>query len=92
VVLYLLSLPDSVHTQRANIVIQVSLLGQVGLVYLALAGAVGRGDLIRIGLLTLPMMLGTWVGSHLFHRVPTAVFRVVVMWTLIVVSACILVL
>jgi len=92
VVLYLMSLPDTVAIQRANIVIQISLMGFVGLVYLAIADAVGGGDLVRIAALAGPMILGTWIGSQLFRRLPATVFRVVVMWTLIVVSACILVL
>lgn len=92
VVLYILSLPDQVAIQRANIVVQISLMGFVGLVYLALADVVGREDLIRIGALALPMMLGTTIGSQLFLRLPSTIFRVVVLWTLVVVSLCILVL
>jgi uncharacterized membrane protein YfcA len=91
VVLYLISLPDSVAVQRANIVVQISLMGFVGLVYLALADVVGRADLIRIAALALPMLLGTTIGSHLFRRLPNTLFRVVVLWTLVVVSVCVLV-
>jgi uncharacterized membrane protein YfcA len=92
VVLYLISLPDPVPVQRANIVVQISLMGLVGLGYLLLAGAFGVTELGRISILAVPMILGTRIGSHLFHRLPATVFRRAVMWTLIAVSAAILVL
>ena len=90
-VLYLMSLKDDVVTQRANIVIQVALMGVIGLTYLTIAGEIGVRDLIHVGALAVPMLLGTWTGGRLFLRLPGRVFRTIVMWTLVVVSTTILI-
>lgn len=90
-VLYLLALKEEAATQRANIVVQVSLMGVFGLGYLALAGQIGASDLIHIAALAIPMLIGTWTGGKLFLRLPATVFRAIVMWVLIVMSATILV-
>jgi uncharacterized membrane protein YfcA len=90
-VLYLLALKEDAVTQRANIVVQVALMGVFGLLYIALAGAIGATDLIRIAILAVPMLVGTWTGGRLFLRLPGTVFRTIVMWVLIVMSLTILI-
>lgn len=90
-VLYLISLKDDVVTQRANIVIQVSLMGIFGLAYLAFAGEFRLSDLVHVLVLAIPMLLGTWTGGRLFLRLPAAAFRRIVMWTLVIMSVTILV-
>jgi hypothetical protein len=89
-VLYLMALREEAATQRANIVVQVALMGVVGLLYLALAGQVGTRDLLRIAALALPMIAGTWLGGRLFLRLPASAFRRIVLWTLVAVSLAIL--
>ncbi len=90
-VIYLMSLKEDVATQRANIVIQVSLMGVIGLSYLTLAGQVAGRDLLHIAALAVPMLIGTWTGGRLFLHLPAAAFRKIVMWVLVVVSVTILV-
>jgi uncharacterized membrane protein YfcA len=90
-VIYLMSLPDAVATQRANIVVQVALMGVVSSAYLIAAGALGGDVLAYAAALALPMIAGTWIGGKLFLRLPAALFRRIVLWLLLAASVAILV-
>jgi uncharacterized membrane protein YfcA len=90
-VLYLMSLQDAVATQRANIVVQVSLMGIVSSTYLILSGALEARLLIAIAALAAPMIFSTWIGGRLFLVLPASAFRRIIMWMLVVVSVTILV-
>jgi len=90
-VLYLMSLPDAVQTQRANIVLQVAFMGAVSAIYLMISNVLDTTLLLTIAALAVPMIFGTWIGGRLFLILPAAAFRRIVMWLLVVVSVTILV-
>ena len=90
-VLYLMSLPDKMTIQRANIVIGVGALPLIVFVSLAVSGAVTEKILLNTATLAIPAMLSVWAGSRLFGFLPEKAFRLTVLWTLIIISGAMLV-
>jgi len=90
-VLYLMALPDGPKIQRANIVVTMGIMPAVAFVAMAFAGAVTAGTLVRIAVLALPFVASVWGGSRLFHILPERMFRLAVLWMLIVMSVVMLV-
>ena len=68
VILYLLSGPDPVAVTRANLTVFVTAISIIGLVMLAAAGAISVPLAISAAALTVPFLLGIWLGGKLFHR------------------------
>ena len=68
VILYLLSGPDPVAVTRANLTIFVTAISVIGLVMLAAAGAISAPLAISAAALTIPFLLGIWLGGKLFDR------------------------
>lgn len=68
VILYLLSGSDPQRVTRANLTVFVTLISILGLVMLAVAGAISSAFLIYAALLAIPFMLATWAGGLLFER------------------------
>jgi len=68
VILYLLSGPDPVAVTRANLTIFVTAISVIGLVMLAAAGAISTPLAISAAALTIPFLLGIWLGGKLFDR------------------------
>ncbi len=66
VILYLLSGPDPVAVTRANLTIFVTAISVIGLVMLAAAGAISAPLAISAAALTIPFLLGIWLGGKLF--------------------------
>ena len=91
VVLYLMSLPETARLHRANIAMAIGLMGCFVMVSVWLSGALGTGTLIRVGLLVLPFVFGVWAGTRLFHKLPGATFRRIILWMLVVVSLSIII-
>ncbi len=90
-VLYLMSLPEKMAIQRANIVIGVGILPLTVFVSLAVAGAVTEKILLNTVTLAVPAVLSVWAGSRLFGFLPEKVFRMTVLWMLIIISGAMLV-
>lgn len=90
-VLYLMSLQDSTKIQRANIVVGVSFLPLTVLISLVISGAVTEKILLNTATLAIPAMLSVWAGSRLFGFLPEKVFRLTILWTLIIISSAMLV-
>ena len=67
-ILYLLSGPDPPAVTRANLTVFVTAVSVIGLVVLIVAGAIPWTLWRSIGLLALPYLAATWLGSHLFTK------------------------
>ena len=89
--LYLMSLPDKMTTQRANIVIGAGALPLIVFLSLAVSGAVTEKVLLNAATLAVPAVLSVWAGSRLFSFLPEKAFRLTVLWTLIIISGAMLV-
>ncbi|MGD9867093.1 MAG: sulfite exporter TauE/SafE family protein [Hyphomicrobiales bacterium] len=68
VILYLLSGPDPHRVTRANLTFFVTAISVIGLVMLAIAGAITTRFALYAAALTIPYMAGTWAGGLLFER------------------------
>jgi uncharacterized protein len=68
VILYLLSGPDPAAVTRANLTIFVTAISVIGLVMLAVAGAISTSLAISAAALTIPFLLAIWIGGKLFDR------------------------
>jgi len=68
VILYLLSGPDPAAVTRANLTIFVTAISVIGLVMLAVAGAISISLAISAAALTIPFLLAIWIGGKLFDR------------------------
>jgi len=85
-VLYLMSLPDDMKTQRANIVIAVGGLPFTVLLVLAISGALTQQIFLNVAILAVPAMVSVWAGSRLFGFLPERAFSLTVLWALIIIS------
>ncbi|MBT3907547.1 MAG: sulfite exporter TauE/SafE family protein [Rhodospirillaceae bacterium] len=90
-VLYLMSLPDNMRTQRANIVIAVGVLPLIVFLTIAISGAMTQQIFLNVAILVVPALLSVWAGSRLFGFLPERAFRLTVLWTLIIISGAMLV-
>ena len=68
VILYLLSGPDSAAVTRANLTVFVTAISVIGLIMLAVAGAITAALAISAAALTIPFLLAIWLGGKLFAR------------------------
>ena len=75
VILYLLSGPDPAAITRANLTIFVTTISVIGLVMLAVAGAITAKLALIAAFLVAPFLLATWLGGKLFTRLNDAVAR-----------------
>ena len=53
---------------------------------LIVADAIGKRTLVHVAAFSLPTSLGTWLGGQLFARLPSGLYRQIVLWFLIVIS------
>jgi uncharacterized membrane protein YfcA len=91
VVLYLMALPEKTATHRANIVIIVAFLPVVACISLLASGAITEKILINDAILVVPSLLSVWVGARLFDILPEKAFRLIILWTLIIISILMLI-
>lgn len=89
-VLYLMSLPGTPIQHRANITLSMSITTYVALFSLYQAGVFGQRILTHIAMMLIPSMIGVWLGSKAFRRIPAKAFRLLVLWFLVAVSIAIL--
>ncbi len=68
VIFYFLSGADAAAKIRASLNVYFALIDIGSLAVLAVAGQIGGPELIRSALLLVPLLLGLWVGSQMFHR------------------------
>ena len=74
-ILYLLSGPDPAAITRANLSIFVTTISVIGLLMLAIAGAITAELALVVALLVAPFLLATWLGGKLFTRLDDTVAR-----------------
>ena len=91
VVLYLMALPEKTATHRANIVIIVAFLPVVACISLIASGAITEKILINDAILVVPSLLSVWVGARLFNVLPEKAFRLIIFWTLVIISISMLI-
>lgn len=89
-VLYLISLPESPETHRANIVMSLASTGVVSLIAMGLAGAFSIKIAVNAAILLGPSILAVWVGARLFRVLPARMFRLVILWFLVAISVAML--
>jgi len=68
VILYLLSGPDPGSVTRANLTVFVTAISVIGLVILALGGAITASLTASSALLLIPFLAATWLGTKMFAR------------------------
>lgn len=68
VILYLLSGSDPQAVTRANLTVFVTAISMIGLVMLAIAGAITLKLAISAAFLCVPYLAATWVGGRLFGK------------------------
>ena len=89
-VLYLISLPGSAQTHRANIVMAMAVTSLAVLVSFFFAGAVTTRVITHVIVLFVPSVISVWFGAWLFTKLPSAIFKLVVLWFLVAISIAIL--
>ncbi len=70
VVLYIMAMPETARTHRANISMAIGLMGFFVMLAVGLSGAVSAKTVVRVGLLFLPFVFGVWAGTRLFDKLP----------------------
>jgi len=68
VILYLLSGPDPITVTRANLTVFVTAISVIGIVMLAVAGAITKPVGLAAAALTIPFLAFTWLGGKMFAR------------------------
>lgn len=90
-VVYVMAEKARAEFQRASIILAMAMSSLVTIVGLTLAGEVGKRTLIHIAALIAPTVLGTWFGAWLFARLPSGLYRQIVLWFLVFISLSLLV-
>lgn len=85
-VVYVMAEKTHAEIQRASIILAMGLSTLMTILSLTAAGVVDRRMLIHVAALLLPSILGTWFGAKLFTRLPSGLYRKIVLWFLIVIS------
>lgn len=75
VILYLLSGPDSATVTRANLTVFVTAISAIGLIMLAVAGAITIALGTSAIALIIPFLSATWLGGRLFARLSNSSVR-----------------
>jgi uncharacterized membrane protein YfcA len=68
VILYLLSGPDPLPVTRAHLTVYVTAISAIGLIMLAVAGAITIARGMTAAVLIVPFLAATWLGGKLFAR------------------------
>jgi uncharacterized protein len=74
-VAYFVAAPVNATAQRANIIVSVTGLLFAGLFFLVAAGVVTLPIMVFGGVLSLPYLMGLWIGSRLFVLLPQQNYR-----------------
>lgn len=77
VVFYFLSGTDAAIKIRASLIVFFTFLDIFSLIALVSAGKIGVPELVRPVLLVIPLLVGVWVGSRMFHRGGDRFYRAV---------------
>ena len=89
-VVYVMAGKAEPQVQRANIILALAMSSFVTIMGLVTAGAVSARVLIHVAAFVAPSVLGTWVGAWLFARLPSGLYRKIVLWFLVVISVALL--
>lgn len=85
-VVYVMAEKTRAEFQRANIILAMGLSSFMTIFSLLAANAVGARTLVHVAALILPSIAGTWFGAWLFARLPSGLYRKIVLWFLVAMS------
>lgn len=91
IALYYLASPHPAETQRANIVISVTVMTAVVLTSVAVGGGFSTEVVLRGIFLAPAYLIGVWAGARLFVAMPKSYFRHAALWLLVVTGFAVLV-
>ncbi|MFN3888928.1 MAG: sulfite exporter TauE/SafE family protein [Beijerinckiaceae bacterium] len=89
-VVYVMAEKTHAELQRASIILAMGLSAFMTIFSLVAADAVGKRTLIHVAAFILPTIAGTWFGAWLFARLPSGLYRQIVLWFLVVISVSLL--
>ena len=90
-VVYVMAEKTRAEYQRASIILAMGLSSFMTIFSLVAAGAIGKRTLVHVAAFILPTILGTWFGARLFARLPSGLYRQIVLWFLVAISVSLLV-
>ena len=90
-VVYVMAEKTHAEVQRASIILAMGLSTLMTILSLTAADAVDRRILIHVAALVLPSIFGTWFGAWLFTRLPSGLYRKLVLWFLVLMSVGLLI-
>lgn len=85
-VVYVMAEKTRAEFQRANIILAMGLSSFMTIFSLLAADAIGKRTLVHVGAFILPTIVGTWFGAWLFARLPSGLYRKIVLWFLVAMS------
>ena len=85
-VVYVMAEKTRAEFKRANIILAMGLSSFMTIFSLLAANAVGARTLVHVAALILPSIAGTWFGAWLFARLPSGLYRKIVLWFLVAMS------
>jgi uncharacterized membrane protein YfcA len=86
-VVYVMAEKTRAEFQRANIILAMGLSSFMTIFSLIVADAIGKRTLVHVAAFILPTILGTFLGAQLFARLPSGLYRQIVLWFLVLISA-----
>lgn len=89
-VVYVMAEKTKAEFQRGSIILAMGLSSFMTIFSLVAAGAVGKRTLIHVVAFVAPTIVGTWFGAWLFARLPSGLYRQIVLWFLVVLSLSLL--
>jgi uncharacterized protein len=89
-VVYVMAEKARAEFQRASIILAMGLSSFMTIFSLLAAGAISQRTLIHVAAFIVPSVLGTWLGAWLFARLPSGLYRKIVLWFLVAISLALL--
>jgi uncharacterized membrane protein YfcA len=89
-VVYVMAEKTRAEFQRASIILAMGLSSFMTIFSLFAADAIGKRTLVHVAAFIAPSIAGTALGSWLFARLPSSLYRQIVLWFLVVISLSLL--
>ncbi|MBX9760924.1 MAG: sulfite exporter TauE/SafE family protein [Beijerinckiaceae bacterium] len=89
-VVYVMAEKARADLQRASMILALAMSSFVTIFGLLAAGAIDRRVLIHVAAFIAPSIIGTWLGVWLFARLPSGLYRKIVLWFLVAISVALL--
>ena len=89
-VVYVMAEKARAEFQRASIILAMGLSSCMTIIVLFAAGSINTRILVHIAALFAPSVIGTWLGVWLFARLPSGLYRKIVLWFLVAISVALL--